>query len=679
MIQTGQLLEFLNKNQVMVGVCQQVNAGHVRLLTEQNKEMNLVERKVLHVLDRKLPPNASRLEKVDAMKDWSARCAKSGPEVDITTLWEVLEGEQEVQSIRDLAEMCFSTAGDAERSALLRALVEDRVYFDRKGDEGFVPRSSDKVQLVQEQQARESKRLLARQSSLSWIRQNLVENTPTPLPPEAESFLTPLSEVAIRQQQSSHYPAMSQLLQEAGASGRTEELSLQLLIRSGVWDEDINLHLLEFDVPQHFSRDLLNSVDALNPEIEAALAKRRDLRDLPTITIDDDDTTDIDDALSWEKLPDNQTRLWVHIADPAEYVQPETPLDTEAAKRFTSIYLCEGKIEMLPARLAQDLCSLVQDQPRLALSVEVLLDDQANVLSTEIYESVITVKRRMSYTEVDAELSSDPTLQQLSTISQQLRESRLTRGAVEITRPELRIKVTADKQIHLKRIDRDSPAQMLVSEMMILANHRVAKCLGEARVPLIYKIQDAPTETMGDGRPLLKRAEMSTRMGLHYGLGLDAYTQFTSPIRRYNDLVLHRQIKSWLQTGSGKYSEEELAYMIALSDRAINSANYIQRENFRYWLLKYFSKLPTPRLMAAKVNNINDEKAWLNLIDYCYDVPMAAADLAGLKEGDPLWLSIDQAQPRRGRLVIRRAKAPEPAATQDAAPDSTESAEPSAH
>ncbi|MGV3525125.1 MAG: RNB domain-containing ribonuclease [Candidatus Sericytochromatia bacterium] len=646
----------------MVGICQQVNSSQLRLLTQQNKEMNLVEKKVLHTLERRLSPSANRLEKVDALREWSQQAETAAKSVELQTLWEVLEGETEALGVNDLADMCYSSAGDADRSALLRALAADRIYFDRKGDEGFVARSHDKVQQILEQQNREQQRQQARASTVAWLRTCLVQRQAMAVPPESQHFVAILQDVAIRQQKSNHYPAVSQILQEAGTTGKTEELCLQALIQGGVWDEDINLALLEYDVPQHFSPELLNQAAALAPDVESHLARRSDLRHLPTITIDDAETTDIDDALSWEMLPDGQTRLWIHIADPAELIVPDSPLDQEAARRFTSIYLCEGKIEMLPAVLAQDLCSLVAGTPRLALSVAVTLGREGQIGASEICESVIHVKRRMSYDEVDAELESLPEIQHLLTLALALRQQRLERGAVEFSRPELRIKVDADKQITIKRVERDSPAQQLVSEMMILANHLVARTLHSARVPLIYKVQEPPTETFPDGRPLLKRAEMSVRLSEHYGLGLDAYTQFTSPIRRYNDLVLHRQIKSWLRKGHGMYSDEQLQHMIALSDQAVFSANFIQRENIRYWLLKYFAALPTPRLTPARLNNIKDDKGWVHLIDYCYDVPMAAGDLAGLKEGDPLWISIEQAQPRRSRLVIRRVADPAPSA-----------------
>lgn len=664
MIQAGHIVEFLNKNQVMVGVCTQVNANHLRLLTEQNKEMNLVEKKVLHVLEQRLPPQANRLEKIEWLKNWSARFAQLPADLDLQTLWEVLDGDTSTLSVADMAGMYYSDCGDIERATLLRALVEDKLYFERRGDEGFAPRSAANVTQIREQLTKAAEKERAREALHQWIHAVLVKDQPGPPPAEAKSFLASLQDVAVRQQNATPYPQVSQWLQSAGVQGKPEDQCLQLMIRSGIWDEDINLHLIEYDVPRHFSQELLQQVQAIQLLPEQYLSRREDLRGHHTITIDDPETTDIDDALSWQLREDGHTLLWVHIADPAEFVQPDTPLDQEAARRFTSIYLCEGKIEMLPAHLAQDLCSLVQGQPRLAISVGVELDPEGQILDTRICESLIQVHQRLSYDDIDAQLGDKPELQQLHALVLKLRQQRLDRGAVEFDRPELRIKVTPDKQILLKQVARDSPAQSLVSELMILANYVVARTLGKAQIPLIYKTQEAPSDTMSDGRPLLKRAEMSTRMGLHYGLGLEAYTQFTSPIRRYNDLILHRQIKSWLRTGQSMYSEAEIQHVIAMSDQALFSANFIQRENYRYWLLKYFSQLPTPRHVAASVRSLGDEKGWVTLEDYCYDVPLPVSDLKDLEVGAPLTVSLEQIQPRRSKLFVKRVRSAEPTAAE---------------
>lgn len=645
----------------MVGACLQVNAKHLRILTEQNKEMNLNEKKVLNVLDKALANTINRLEKVDALKHWSQQF-QDLQSLDLETLWEVLEEEDAPLPIGEIAEMYFSESGDYERSLLLRCLLDDRVYFERKGDEGFQARARDKVAQIQEQLAREAQKAQARQDVVRWATQNQQADGAQPPPEGIQDFIEKFQDVAVRQQQSKAYSVVSQILQEAQIQGRPEEQALKLLIHSGVWDEDINLHLLEFDVPRHFSQDLLNSVERIEPQAEAHLEQRRDLRGLYTVTIDDAETTDIDDALSLERLDNGRVRVWVHIADPAEYIEIDSDLDREAARRFTSIYLCEGKIEMLPSQLSQHVCSLVQGEPRLALSVGVEISDGGELSQIEICESVIQVDRRMSYLEVDRELADNDVLQTLHHCAQQLQARRLERGAVEFTRPELRIKVTADKEILIKRIERDSPAQKLVSEMMILANALVAKTLGDAGVPLIYKVQDAPREILADGRPLLKRAEMSVSPGVHYGLGLEAYTQFTSPIRRYNDLVLHRQIKAWLRDGRGRYSADEIQHTIALSEQALFSAGFIQRENFRYWLLKHFQSLATPRVLAATVNSVSEEKGWVNLTAYCYDVPLPASELAGLTAGDELWVSLDQIHPRRSKLYVRRVSDPQASA-----------------
>lgn len=655
-MQPGTLVEFLQKSELMVGVCILTNPQHVRILAENNKEINLHERKILHTLKRTLPPSMNRMDRVAALKAWSGQFVNL-PELDLHTLWEVLADERESLDLETLASMYYSEPSDVDRSTLLRALLADRVYFERKGgDEGFIARTAENVNQIQSMMRREEEKRLGRQALIRWIA--TCEKSPTPPPETAQSTLPFIQDVAVMGRRSGHFQTVSQFFDEAGVGGASlEDRCLRLLTRSGIWDEDINLSLIEMQVPLQFSRELLESVQTIAPAGETCPADRKDLRFLETLTIDDAETTDIDDALSWEET-DHGFRLWVHIADASAYVLPDTPLDQEASRRFTSIYLCERKIEMLPPHLSQHVCSLVAGAPRLALSVAFELNPAFEVQSATIHETLIEVKRRMSYDEVDQSLAEDPLLQTLLQLATLHREQRLARGAVEFNRPELRIKVTADKQILLKQVERDSPAQLLVSELMILANHWVAKILAEARVPLIYKTQEAPTEENAQGRPLLKRAEMTVRPGAHYGLGLDVYTQFTSPIRRYNDLILHRQIKHWLHTQTSLYNEEQIQQLIALSDQAVFSANYIQRENYRYWLYKYFQSLPTPRIFPARVVSISSEKTFVHLPDFCLDTLFPAGDALDLHEGSEFWLEISQAIPRKGLLQLRRVSAP---------------------
>lgn len=663
MINKGSIVEFQLKNKLTLGICLQEGPKQIRLLTDAGREINFKTAKILHVFDTALNASLSRAEQVDTLKKWQQRFDNSSLEIDLETLWEVLHEEREPMDIRSIAEMYFSDITDEAVGLLLRRVLEDGLYFEQKSDLGFLARSEDTLQQIRGQRQKEDERLRERQDTLHWIQQSLKQNFKIPPPERAKQMLTMLQDVAIRQEKSNQYSAVNRIFQDLNIKGKPEELCFQLMVQSGIWDEDINLHLIEYDVPQHFSQELLKQMETL-ANTASDLTHRQDLQHLYSITIDDDSTTDIDDALSWEDLDNGNTRLWMHIADPAEYVVPDSLLDVEAAKRFTSIYLCEKKIEMLPARLSQDVCSLVQNDLRQTLSLAVEVTPTGDIVDAVLSESVICVRQRLSYITVDTyfedpaqappELKRLPDILQLTEI---FKAKRLERGAVEFFRPELRIYVNADKEITLKTVERDSAAQQLVSELMILANSQVAKMMNEAKIPLIYKVQAAPTETLPDGRPMLKRAEMSTRADVHYGLGLEGYTQFTSPIRRYNDLVLHRQIKHWLRTGEAFYSEEQLQHIIALADQAIFSANYIQRENFKYWLYTYFSRLSKPRVLDGVIKNIKDDRAWVHLPEYCVDVPMSASEIEGHMPEEEIQVLLDQIQPRKGRLLARKARA----------------------
>lgn len=661
-IHKGNIVEFQLKNKLTLGICLEEGPKQIRLLTDAGREIKFKTAKILHVFQQGLSANLSRTEQIDSLKKWNQRLEDSDLDVDLETLWEVLSEEREPMDIATMAEMYFSDIDDLSVAVLLRRVLDDGLYFEQKGDLGFQARSEETIQQIRGQRQKEEERLRERQDTLHWVQQCLKQNQKVPPPERAKGMLQMLQDVAIRQDKSTHYSTVSRMLNDLGLKGKAEDLCFQLMVQSDVWDKDINLHLIEYDVPQHFSQELLKQMETL-ANTASDLSHRQDLTQLYSITIDDEATTDIDDALSWESLDNGNTRLWVHIADPAEYVIPDSLLDVEAAKRFTSIYLCEGKIEMLPARLSQDVCSLVQDDPRQAISLSVEVSPEGEVLNAALTESVIEVKQRLSYIEVDGYFAQPETtpealqkLPEILKLTEAFKAKRLERGAVEFFRPELRIHVDAEKNITLKTVERDSAAQQLVSELMILANSQVAQIMHRAEIPLIYKVQEEPKETLPDGRPLLKRAEMTTRADVHYGLGLESYTQFTSPIRRYNDLVLHRQIKHWLRTGEAFYDESQLQHMIALADQAIFSANYIQRENFKYWLYTYFSRLEKPRVVQGVIKNIKDDRAWIHLPEYCVDVPMAATEIAGHMPDEEIEVLLDQIQPRKGRLQARKAR-----------------------
>lgn len=370
---------------------------------------------------------------------------------------------------------------------------------------------------------------------------------------------------------------------------------------------DIEAIIRQLELPGDFPGRVKNELARIPETIpEEEIKKRKDLRDLPMVTIDGEDAKDFDDAVSIEKLSDNMVRLGVHIADVTYYVQADTNLDEEALHRGTSIYLVDRVIPMLPQKLSNNLCSLRPNEDRLSMSV--LMNIQLNPLSLESYEitpSVINSNHRMTYNEVQSilvhqnrglrELYDDyvDQLELMNVLRDKLRTKRLNEGSIDFERTE--VKVILDdkgKPIDIQQ-ERHGVAEQLIEEFMIMANKVVAEDMYWRDVPFIYRIheppdperlkefnefihnfgyhvkgiesevhssalqdvlnqvEDEPEENLINTVLLrtMKKAIYSQHNIGHYGLGLDYYTHFTSPIRRYPDLMIHRIIKEVLKQG----------------------------------------------------------------------------------------------------------------------------------
>lgn len=312
---------------------------------------------------------------------------------------------------------------------------------------------------------------------------------------------------------------------------------------------------------------------------EQEILRRRDMREAFTFTIDPADAKDFDDALSFAVVEEGY-QIGVHIADVSHYVKPGTKIDDEAYRRGTSTYLVDRVIPMLPEELCNDLCSLRPGEDKLCMSVIFTMDADARVLKYKICRTVICSDARLNYDEVQEMITRNPSsprdpmtldsaLLTLNTLATKLRAERLANGALAIEQDEVRFRL--DEHYHPIDIYFEHPneAHHLIEEFMLLANKTIAKAVGSGR-PFVYRVHDLPdNEKLDELRKFKKRlgsripqqtidlltiraqakAVYSTYNIGHYGLAFSHYTHFTSPIRRYPDLMVHRLVEKYILTG----------------------------------------------------------------------------------------------------------------------------------
>ena len=333
---------------------------------------------------------------------------------------------------------------------------------------------------------------------------------------------------------------------------------------------------------------------------EAESPKRKDFRTAPTCTIDPFDAKDFDDALSVQKLPDGNIEVGVHIADVSFFVRPGNELDKEARERATSVYLVDRTIPMLPHILSTDLCSLNPDQDRLAISAVFTLDSEANILSEWFGETVIHSNKRFTYENAQEVLDAGAgdlheELSTLLKLSKKIRARRQAKGAIEFDTAEVKVELDASGKPVAIRLKERKDTNLLIEDFMLLANEAVAKHLakltsnGGPHFASLYRVHDEPDtdrienlanllrvmgyhlQTSGAGKVTgaelnklleavkgkpeeylvktaalrsMSKAVYTTRNIGHFGLAFEFYTHFTSPIRRYPDLVIHRLVKA---------------------------------------------------------------------------------------------------------------------------------------
>lgn len=393
---------------------------------------------------------------------------------------------------------------------------------------------------------------------------------------------------------------------------------VEILGKTGNPKAEFNSILKEFGLNETFPKAVMEEVDEIKKPLNRAYSKRLDLRNEDIFTIDPEDAKDFDDAVSLKILENGNYSLGVHIADVSHYIPENSATDLEARRRGTSVYLVDRVIPMIPEKLSNEICSLQPNQPRFTLSVFMEFTPLGDMINYKINESIIKSKRRFSYSEVDEIINTGSgdfaqTIANMHKLSQLLKTIRFKNGGVDFNTVEYKFILDENSNPGKMLEKKSTPATQLIEEFMLITNKTVAEHLMNLskgyklmnNLPFIYRIHDLPdneklqsvltfienstnikTHTRNltsrqlnellnqfKGSPIentvnqlmiraMAKAEYSDKNIGHFGLGFRDYSQFTSPIRRYPDLFIHRVLKEYLKK---KPKQERINYLIELA------------------------------------------------------------------------------------------------------------------
>eukprot|EP00803_Ostreobium_quekettii_P002580 evm.model.scf_1029.2 EVM.evm.TU.scf_1029.2 scf_1029:28929-33595(+) len=350
---------------------------------------------------------------------------------------------------------------------------------------------------------------------------------------------------------------------------------------------------------------------------------RQDFTHMQVLTVDDSSTTEVDDGLSLERLPGGRLKIWIHVADPTRWLTPEDVLDLEARSRGVTMYFPTSKVTLFPLRLAEDQFSLCAGEVRCALSFGAVLEQDGGLSEVFINPSKVRVSRRLSFEEADSIVEGSKPIEDgcgqdlvaLHDLAKTRKQWRNAQGAISVDLPDYDLYVeddsVQDPNVSIVPRDKLSPSRFMVEEMMILAGEMAARTGATSGVPLPYRSQAKPVmpELKAVPAGLCREAAIRSRLtrGLvsasqvsrHASLGLEAYVQITSPIRRYVDLVAHYQLKAHLRGAQAPFTAAELDDLLTSVSEASRVRKRVSDDVANYWLAEYFRQHRDSRTWPA--------------------------------------------------------------------------------
>jgi len=649
-VQVNEIAFFRYRNRLLAGVCLSATRAKLRFAVSLREVVNVPA-------DNLLLATGSSADDPRQAKTWWDRAVEESAEIDLEELWDLVGAEDEAWQAKDLGDLYYSGEVTPREIAALVVHLEGCPFFVPEGA-GYRPRSEAEIAEHRAAQEREQAREEERALFGRWMRRDEEVDVPQSL---LGRWTDRLSDYVLNGEQSPHARWVSRMCEDGADPKRVFER----LVAHGLWEADEHLDLIRREVPLAFPPAVARSADELRLEALLGDTRRTDLRDLQVLTIDDASTTDMDDAVSAVLREDGSWQVGVHITDVASLISPNSELDNEAAARGSSLYFPDRKIPMLPPAVSADLGSLLPGEPRLTLSLLFEVEDDGTVGSCEPVLSVVRSAGKVAYDEADAILA-DPghrlhtPLSFLHHVAEVAWTERLQAGAISVDHPERQVRLRADGQVEVVLAPRNSPADLLVSELMVTANSALAEFCRAREMPVAYRVQKEPDlsdleETDNDilhRFRVLRRtrpASMSLEPGAHGSLGVPAYCQASSPLRRYGDLCVQRQVVAALLGEPLAYDAEEMRAICFQAEERMREAVRLERRRERYWFLKYLAGLVGETFQAVVLEPRGRDMI-VEVVDYAFQSPARVSPSA--EPGDVVEVRLGRCDPWEDRIAF---------------------------
>lgn len=652
------VVDYFDNAKVTCGLIMELEDNRLKLLNDLGKDVKISANRALTCgRDKLFTEKSTRTELLSRLKEINAIRESIKAQIDLKELWEVI-GQEEFQfTIHDLADLVFGSNNDVNsESALLRAIFEDKTYFRSKP--GVIEVMSPEQ--VEQEISRRLKELERKRTVASYAEflTRVRDSLPVNADEVPKSLVNTLESAAYLGSEWNTVKKVRDIFNQAGLNGTWDPF--RVLVALGVWSLDENIRLKAEAVPVDFPPEIISEAEraAGKPLPEDVVI----VYECGVVSIDSSHTKDVDDAISLNYDGDD-ILVGVHITDVSHFVDKDSELEKDIRQRATSIYFPDRLIPMMPPVLSECSASLTHGEMRPAISVVTRFGQDLKIKSYEIQKSIVKVGEALTYGEVDERVTVPGSIEaRLLQVAMSLRDQRLAAGALIFRDPELSVHVDSGGAIDVSVRDRENPSQILVSEFMIMANNLFAHFLKERNIPAIYRSQPPPLEHVQldeqydpvasyRSKKVLARGTLGLNPEPHSSLGLPLYITATSPLRRYTDLLMQRQIKAGLNAQAPPLDYEQLDLILSEISYRLDRAAILERERLRYYFLKYLSQMKDedfelvvlhrfPRFYLAQITR------------YGFNAALLTGSGNSLSPYDKVIGRIEKVNPRADRLTM---------------------------